>query len=430
MTSTAAPDHAWFSHARFGIFVHFGLYSGAARHEWVQNYERLSDDEYRPYFENFDPDLFDAADIARSARESGASTVVLTTRHHEGFALWDTAVSDFSAPRACGRDLVREFVDAVRAEGLRVGFYFSLIDWHHPDFTVDWNHPRREDEAGASLNADRDMSRFRAFLHEQLRELLTGYGTIDYLFFDFTYPETRDGWSGKGPEDWDAEGLLSMCRELQPDMLVNDRLGIAGDFSTPEQYQPTRPIVVDGVPVRWEACQTTNGSWGYDRDNVDFKPADLLVRMLIDSVAMDGNMLLNIGPDGRGAITPHDRSTLAEIGEWMRLHRRAIVGAGHADLTPPPHGVYTRSGDRLYLHLYTWPMGSVHLPELADRVRYARLLHDGSWLRTTTSDPDSEAITVSPAAEPLGTLTVHVPIRRPEVLVPVIELMLDDTDQV
>lgn len=350
--------------------------------------------------------------------------VVLTTKHHDGFCLWDSKLTDFTSVSNVGRDLVREYVDALRAEGLKVGLYHSVIDWHHPDFTIDWNHPRRDDENAQALNEGRDMSRYRDYLHGQVRELLTEYGEIDYLFFDFTYPEEKDGWAGKGPEDWDATALLALCRELQPAMLVNDRLGIPADFVTPEQYQPTSPLTRDGAPLTWEACQTLNGSWGYDRDNTDQKSSTLLVQMLVDSVSMDGNMLLNIGPDGRGAIAPRDAGTLAEIGEWMRLHRDAVVGAGHAPFTPPREGVYTRRGDRLYLSLFSWPMGFVHLPGLADRVSYARLLNDGSWLRTSVSDPGREADLMTPAGEAEGTLTVHLPVRRPDVLVPVIELTL------
>ena len=320
----------WFDEARFGMFVHFGAYSVAARHEWVQNYERLTDEQYRPYVDHFDPDRFDARAIARRAKETGMGYVVLTAKHHDGFCLFDSALTDFTSQVACGRDLVREHVDALREEGLGVGLYYSLIDWHHPDFTVDWNHPRRDDENAAALNEGRDMARYREYLHAQVRELLTGYGDLDYLFFDFTYPETRDGWEGKGPDDWGAEALLAMCRELQPGMLVNDRLGIPADFVTPEQYQPTSPLVDEsGERQVWEACQTLNGSWGYHRDNTDQKSAALLVRMLADSVSMDGNMLLNIGPDGRGAVAPRDAQTLDEIGEWMLLHRDAIIAAGH-----------------------------------------------------------------------------------------------------
>ncbi|OJU41987.1 MAG: alpha-L-fucosidase [Microbacterium sp. 69-10] len=417
----------WFDEARFGMFVHFGIYSVAARHEWVQSYERLTDDDYRQYFEHFDPDRFDARAIARQAREAGMGYVVLTTKHHDGFCLFDSALTDFSSQQTSGRDLVREFVDAVRAEGLKVGLYHSVIDWHHPDFTVDWNHPRRDDENAAALNEGRDMARYREYLHGQVQELLTQYGRIDYLFFDFTYPESRDGWAGKGPDAWDAEALLGMCRELQPDMLVNDRLGIPADFVTPEQYQPTAPLVDEqGAPRVWEACQTLNGSWGYHRDNTDQKSPTLLVQMLADSVSMDGNMLLNIGPDGRGAIAPRDARTLDEIGRWMLLHRDAIVGAGHAEFTPPREGVYTRRGDRLYLHLFSWPLGFVHLPDLAGRVSFARLLNDGSWLKTSVPDPDQHDTHMTPTLQDEGTLTVHLPVQRPDVLMPVIELTLAD----
>lgn len=415
----------WFDEARFGMFVHFGAYSVAARHEWVQNYERLTDEQYRPYIDHFDPDRFDARAIARKAKETGMGYVVLTAKHHDGFCLFDSALTDFTSAAVCDRDLVREYVEALREEGLKVGLYYSLLDWNHPDFTVDWNHPRCDDENAAALNERRDMARYREYLHGQVRELLTGYGELDYLFFDFSYPETRDGWAGKGPEDWDAEALLAMCRELQPGMLVNDRLGIPADFVTPEQYQPTSPLVDgEGEPQVWEACQTLNGSWGYHRDNTDQKSADLLVRMLADSVSMDGNMLLNIGPDGRGAVAPRDARTLGEIGEWMLLHRDAIVGAGHADFVPPREGVYTRRGDKLYLHLFTWPLGFVHLPDLAGRVSFARLLNDGSWLKTSVVDPDQRPENMTPAGQAEGTLTVHLPVRRPDVLLPVIELTL------
>lgn len=414
----------WFTRARFGLFVHFGLYSAAARHEWVQTRERLTDEQYRPYFTHFDPDRFDAAAIARTARQAGMGYAVLTAKHHEGFSLWGTALSDFSAPRACGRDLVAEFVEAVRAEGLKVGLYFSLLDWHHPDFAVDWNHPRRDDPDAARLNEGRDPAAYRTFLHGQVRELLTGYGQIDYLFFDFTYPEHKDGWAGKSADDWDSEGLFALCRELQPAMLVNDRLGIPGDLVTPEQYQPTSAFSRDGRPQHWEACQTMNGSWGYDRDNLEYKPAHLLAGMLAESVSLGGNLLLNVGPDGRGALTARDRATLAALGDWLDLHAPAIVGAGPAAFAPPREGVYTQQGDRLYLHLLRWPLGRVNCPGLAGRVTYARLLHDGSWLRTSTSDPGRPPSHLTPAGEAAGTLTVALPVLRPDVLLPVIEFTL------
>lgn len=416
----------WFTHDRFGLFIHFGLYSPLARHEWVMTNERTAPQEYEKNAAYFDPDRFDAAEIARSARQAGMRYAVLTSKHHEGFAMYDTALSDYNSVATFGRDIVAEFVSACRAEGLRVGLYHSLIDWHHPDFTIDQNHPLRDREDVEELNQGRDMARYRQFLHGQVRELLTNYGQIDYLFFDFTYPDAIGGMAGKGPEDWDSAGLLAMVRELQPGIIVNDRLGIPGDLVTPEQYQPDAPMQRDGVDVRWEACQTLNGSWGYDRDNLAFKSPDLLVRMLVDTVSKNGNMLLNIGPDGRGAITPVDRESLARLGEWMDLHEQSVIGAGPTEYAAPSGTVLTRRGSRLYVHLLHWPFGHVHLPDLAGNVGFARFLHDGSQVATTQIDPDQQAMNMTPGGQPPGTLTLTLPTVRPEVAVPVVELFLED----
>lgn len=424
-TAVDAPSdpHAWFSHDRFGMFVHWGLYALPARHEWVRSVEKISDADYDRYLPRFEADLYDPRAWARAAREAGMTYVVLTTKHHDGFCLWDSDLTDYTSVHTpFGRDAVAEFVEAVRAEGLRVGFYHSLLDWHHPDFTVDGFHPLRDGDVDA-LNADRDMTRYRAYLHGQVRELLTRYGTIDYLFFDFTYPGEREGFPGKGPEAWDAESLMALVRELQPGIVVNDRLGIPGDLTTPEQYQPSGPVVRDGVEVPWEACQTINGSWGYDRDNHNHKSAELFVRMLVDGVSKGGNMLLNVGPTGRGDLDPVARATLAEIGRWAGHHERSFRGAGPAPFTPPPDARYTMRGDRLYLHLFAWPMNHVHLAGLAGRVAYAQLLHDGSEIAVSVPSSDDEHTSLTPDA-PQDAITLRLPARRPDVAVPVIELFL------
>jgi len=414
----------WFRTARFGLFVHYGPYSLAARHEWVMNYEEMPVADYERYARHFDPDLFDAPALARAAREAGAQYVVLTTKHHDGYGLWDSRVSDYTAFATVGRDLVEEFVTAMRAEGLRVGLYHSLLDWHHPDYTIDRHHPRRGDADWQEQNATKDFSRYREYLHAQVRELLTGYGQIDYLFFDFTEPAVENGLPGKSADDWHGAELLALCRELQPDMIVNDRLGVPADLVTPEQYQPTEALTLDGRPVAWEACQTLNGSWGYHRDNLDYKSPELLVGMLAGAVANDGNLLLNIGPTGRGEIAPRDAATLESVGEWVRRHERAIRGAGASTFTPPSGALYTQRGDRLYLHMQVWPFGMLHLPELAGKVELARFVHDGSEVRFTEIDEAQEAITMTPAGTPPGTLTLLLPAQRPDVATPVIELIL------
>jgi alpha-L-fucosidase len=266
------------------------------------------------------------------------------------------------------------------------------------------------------------MTEYADYLHGQVRELLTGYGKIDYLFFDFTYHHTEP--ERKGPEDWRSEELLKLVRALQPDVLVNDRLGVPGDFVTPEQYQPSAPLTRAGVPIAWEACQTLTGSWGYDRDNLDYKPPDMLVRMLVDGVSKDGNMLLNVGPNGRGAFGPRAEAILAAIGEWMELHGRSVYGCTASTHRPPPDCRYTQRGDRLYLHLFAWPFGQVHLPGLAGRVRYAQLLHDASEIPTEVIASDVEPSMVHAGGQGPGVLTIELPVRRPDVLVPVVELFL------
>ena len=182
----------------------------------------------------------------------------------------------------------------------------------------------RDDAAFKERETDRDIAVYREYLHGQVRELLTDYGKIDVMWFDFSYPDRW--WGGKGKDDWGSEELLAMTRELQPGILVNDRLEIGGDLVTPEQYQPARPPERDGEPVLWEACQTLNGSWGYDRDNLDWKSLEMLVRMLVDTVSKGGNLLLNVGPTARGEFDPRALDRLRGLGEWMRLHGRAIRG--------------------------------------------------------------------------------------------------------
>lgn len=401
----------WFVHDRFGLFIHWGIYALPARHEWVKHRERITDAAYQRYFAHFDPDLYDPRAWARAAKNAGMKYFVVTTKHHDGFCLWDSALTDYKATKTpAGRDLIAPMVEAFRAEGLKVGFYHSLIDWHHPDFPVDGLHPQRDDVAYREREADRQIEKYAQYLHGQTRELLSRYGEIDVIWFDFSYPGSDWGWSkGKGKNDWQSEKLLALVRELMPDVIVNDRLELSGDVKTPEQYQPREWVQVDGKPVVWEACQTLNGSWGYDRDNLDWKPVSMLVQMLVDSVSKGGNLLLNVGPTGRGEFDPRALETLAGIGEWMRLHNRSIYGATASDFAPPPDCRYTQRGDRLYLHLFAWPFRHVHLPGLAAKVAYAQLLNDASEIRMEEKEE---------------TLTLTLPIQQPRVEVPVVELFL------
>ncbi len=424
------PD--WFSHDRFGLFIHWGIYSLAARHEWVMSKEEMPLAAYERYARYFDPDRFDPDEWARVAVDAGMRYAVLTAKHHDGYCLFASELTDYSVMNSpIGRDLVREFIEAFRAAGLKVGVYYSLLDWHHPDFAIDVYHPLRHREDVDQLNRSRTGGAYRAYLHGQVQELMTNYGKIDYLFFDFSYdeavPHDPDVWGGKGAAYWQSERLIEMVRRLQPGIIINDRAGLPGDVATPEQYQPSAALTIDGLPVPWEANQTLNGSWGYDRDNVDFKSSDLLIRMLVDGVSKNGNLLLNVGPTGRGEFDSHARSILSEIGAWMRLHGRSIYGAGPSPYLPPADARYTQRGDRLYLHLFAWPFEHVHLAGLADVAEYAQLLHDASEVQFLHIPSDAKAGTVHQPGQAAGTLTIKLPIRRPDVAVPVIELFLKPT---
>jgi alpha-L-fucosidase len=434
MTDTVSPDlfladekKAWFTHDRFGMFIHWGIYALAARHEWVRYREEIDEPGYQKYFDHFDPDLYDPKDWARRAREAGMKYVVLTSKHHDGFCLWDSQVTDYKATRTpFGRDLIAPFVEAFRAEGLKVGFYYSLVDWHHPDFTIDMYHPLRNRADAEALNQGRDMTRYAQYLRDQVTELLTNYGKIDIIWFDFSYPERHyKGLPGKGREDWQSLELLKLVRRLAPYIIVNNRLDLETDrpdMITPEQYTPRTPPQVNGKDVTWEMCQTFSGSWGYFRDEESWKSPSQLVQILIDGVALGGNLLMNVGPTARGSFDPRAIAALDAYAGWMKLHGRAIYGAGKSSFVAPDGCRYTQKGNRLYLHIYNWPSRFLHLDGLAGKVAYAQLLSDASevlWVGAQT-DPHF----VPPVGE--TTLTLDLPVKRPDVVVPVIELFLKD----
>lgn len=428
MGSTRA-DIDWFIHDRFGLFIHWGIYSTAGRHEQVMSREKMTDEEYRRYFDHFDPDLFDPAAWAREAKNAGMKYLVVTAKHHDGFCLWDTAYTDFKAPNTrAGRDLLRPILDAFRAEGFKVGLYYSLLDWHHPEFTIDGRHPMRDNLEFREAAKDRDMRIYAQYIRDQTRELLTQYGKIDIMWFDFSYAHKDWGWSkGKGREDWQSEELVKLVRELQPHIILNDRLDLpgAGDVITPEQFQPQSWPEVNGKRVVWEACQTLNVSWGYDRDALHWKSSEMLVKMLIDTVSKGGNLLLNVGPNGRGEFEPKALDRLRAIGDWMRLHSRSIYGCTASEFTPPPDCRYTQNGNRLYLHLFSWPYKHVHLPGLAGKIEYAQLLNDGSEIKLRKPDPE-DGVHTSVMKSEAGVQTLELPILKPDVIVPVIELFLSE----
>ncbi|MCR5414254.1 MAG: alpha-L-fucosidase [Kiritimatiellae bacterium] len=423
-----ASRMAWWTDSRFGMFIHFGLYAMPARHEWVKTYERIPEDRYRVYFDNFNPDLFDAREWARSAKEAGMKYVVLTAKHHEGFCLWDTAATDYKITNTpFGRDLVKEYVEALRAEGLKVGLYYSLIDWHHPDFTVDQHHPLRGDESDetyARLNKGRDMARYRKFLVDQVTELLTQYGKIDIIWFDFSYP----GKHGKSRDDWDSPALLALARKLQPGIIVDNRMDMNDvpggcDFLSPEQFKVTAWPLLNGKRFPWETCQTFSGSWGYHRDESTWKSPKQCLQLLIDAVAHGGNLIMNVGPTGRGEFDARAKARLEEFGKWMHWNSRAIYGCTEApaEFETPDGCVMTWNPKtrRLYLHVYSYPSSGAIGLRFADRVEYAQFLHDGSEI-PVKGLPDWQKATDPGAC----TTFCMMPVTPPDVAIPVIELFI------
>jgi alpha-L-fucosidase len=422
-TKPSPGDTSWFVHDRFGLFIHWGLYALPARHEWVKSNEKIGDEAYDRYFRHFDPDLYDPVIWANTAAAAGMRYFVVTTKHHEGFCLWDSALTDYKATKTpAGRDLLRPMVEAFRAAGLRVGFYHSLIDWHHPDFIIDRIHPLRDHPEKDALNAQRVQARYAEYLHGQVRELLTQFGPIDILWCDFSYP----GPNGKGRDDWQSEKLYKMIRDLAPNIILNDRLdlGEGWDIKTPEQYQPREWLRVDGQPVVWEACQTFSGSWGYHRDEASWKSVEQLVQMLIDTVSKGGNLLLNVGPTGRGEFDERAINRLQGIGEWMKRHSRSIYGCTQAPeefVTPQDCRLtYNPEKKRLYVHVFAWPFRHLHLDGFGGRVEYAQLLNDASELRFD----DQTKRELRPGVIDRRTLTLNLPVQKPNVTVPVIELFL------
>ena len=388
---------AWYTQARFGMFLHWGLYAIPARGEWVRSVERIPNEEYDPYMEEFNPKDCDMREWMAAAKGAGMRYVVLTAKHHDGFCLFDSAYTDFKSTNSpAGRDFVREFVDAAREFGLRVGLYFSLLDWRHLDFPHygDRNHPMRGNPAYG--NEARDFNRYLDFLHAQVRELCTNYGKLDILWFDFSYDDLRG-------EAWRGTRLMEMVRSLQPDVVVDNRLEVSGegfgslaacapmpyhgDFVSPEQIVPPNGLRdAQGNPLVWESCVTMNNHWGYCADDHFFKPASMLIKKLVECVSKGGNLLLNVGPDARGRFPRQSVDILREIGAWMGRGGESIYGCGPSGLDKPEYGRFTRNGDRLYVHIFENTLGPLPLIGLKrEDVVSIRRLADGSEVPISTS---------------------------------------------
>jgi alpha-L-fucosidase len=412
MTSEQRTDASWFKGLGLGVFIHWGH---AATRGWELSWQMtggvtLQKPELEPvgceeYFANaktFDPDRFDPAAWAELAWRAGARYMVFTAKHHDGFAMFDTDLSDYSVTKAApfGRDVTAEIVDAFRARGLRVGLYFSIVDWHHPDY------PRYTDETinkpyviGSYPKAPEKWERYRAFMLGQLTELLTGYGPIDIVWLDGEFEHTE--------AEWRFGEIRELVRTHQPAALVNDRCIGHGDFTTPEQQLP---VIAPDRP--WEACLTMNSTWGYVPWDQTWKSPATIVHTAIEAVSMGGNLLLNLAPRGDGSLPPETVERLEALAGWYAENGASVRGVEPGLELWQFHGPSTRrpredGGETLYLHLTSRPYESAVVRGMpVNRVERVSLLGDGQPLPFTVQPrlSDIHARTL----DPLGELRIHV----------------------
>jgi len=427
----------WWRDARFGMFIHWGLYAipagewgnGKDHAEWIRTTAQIPIDQYEKFLGQFNPVKFNADEWVKMAKDAGMKYIVITSKHHDGFNLFDSPFTDFDVMSTpFHRDIMKELSEAAHKAGIKICWYHSIMDWHHPDYTIDRNHPQsaNTDEEYDKLNAGRDMNKYREYIKNQVRELLTNYGKIDIIWLDYSFPK---GKHGKSRNDWDSENLLKMVRDLQPGIIVNDRLDLddvdgGWDFKSPEQYKPSEWVTVNGKKVPWETCQTFSGSWGYYRDEASWKDNKQLLVLLIETVSKGGNLLLNVGPTARGTFDSRAQDRLKAIGEWMKVNGRSIYGCTQApaEFKAPENSLLTYNPEtkRLYIHLLDWPMDEITLKGYGGKIKYAQFLNDASEILMS----DKRQTTWMNEKTENGDVILQLPILKPNAEIPVIELFL------
>ncbi|MBN2578087.1 MAG: alpha-L-fucosidase [Pirellulales bacterium] len=390
----------WWRDARFGMFIHWGLYAIPAGQwngkpvdaagEWIMFNGKIPLKEYESLQKQFNPVKFDAAKWAKIAKDAGMKYVVITSKHHDGFCLFDSKLTDYDVMSTpFRRDIMKELAEAVRDQGLTMCWYHSILDWHHPDYLPRGPGSRRPWDTRPTTGAD--LNRYVDYMKGQLRELLTNYGPIGVVWFD-------GGWDHTAKE-LHAEEVVRMMRGIQPKLIVNNRINLPLDFDTPEQTIPPT-----GIPGRdWETCMTMNDTWGFKKDDHNWKSTETLIRNLIDIVSKGGNYLLNVGPTAEGEIPPESVERLEAMGRWMKTNGEAIYGTTASPFLKLAWGRCTQKPGKLFLHVFDWPKnGELFVPGLKNKVKQAYLLADAvnnakvELLETTQSD---DGVTVKLPAE-------------------------------
>ena len=414
---------AWYREAKFGMFIHWGPYSLASvEASWPimrPQAGTITEAEYRELPKRFDPVRFDPASWVRLAKAAGQRYMVFTSKHHDGFCMFDSAFTEYKITRTpYGKDILAQLADACRAEGMPLGFYYSPPDLNHPGFR-DSSKLARENWRGEPARPEWPL--YLDYMELQLTELLTRYGNVATLWFDGL----------RNQETYNGRRYHKLIRELQPSTLINNRIGLAGDYATPEQFIPNtipqkgsnrqlsgtqqpKEAAAGSVPQNaddfqlWETCMTINGTWAYNANDRRFKTATQLVRTLVEVASKGGNFLLNVGPTPEGTIQPEFEERLLEIGRWLRVNGDSIYGTTYGPLQDIPFGKMTAKGKTLFLHVFDWPAsGKLEIAGLEGRVSAARLLKGG------------ERVGFDQAG---GRLTLQVPPQAPDSHVSVIAI--------
>ena len=412
-----AERMAWWKEARFGMFIHWGLYAvPAGEHngqrtdgigEWIMDHLHIPIAEYEPYAAQFNPVKFQAEEWVRIAKQAGMKYIVITSKHHDGFALWDSKVTEWDIMDATPfkRDILAELAEACKKEGIRLCFYHSIMDWHHPDAQAAFE-PNYHQYGDSGLTNPQFPRYIETYMKPQIQELLSRYGDIGVMWFDgewipdFTHEQGLD--------------LYQFVRSLQPDIVINNRVDkgrqgmqgmtmageFVGDFGTPEQEIPDT-----GMPgVDWESCMTMNDTWGYKSFDDNWKSTKTLIHNLIDITSKGGNFLLNVGPTAEGLIPEASVERLAGMGQWMQLNSEAIYGAEASPFAKPAWGRFTHRGDQLYAHVFDWPKnGKLLLPEVQS-AQAVQLLASGSALSFAITKAGLEIQLPSSAPDSIATV--------------------------